>query len=492
VTPDHSQDAATVAATDTAPAAPLRALVVDDEDSLRETTRLMLTRAGYAVSVAADVPEGHAAIADSGERGFDLILTDLHMPGGSGLDVLRAARAHDPSTQVVLMTAFGSVGSAVEAMKAGAYDYIEKPFKKDALLALLEKAAEKRALLCENFWLKRALASEQGRFEQIVGRSRAMRQMFDLIQRAAPARTTVLITGESGTGKELVARAIHQRSGRKGTFVAVNCGAIPESLIESELFGHLKGTFTGAIRDKTGLFAAAHGGTLFLDEVGELPLPMQVKLLRALQERRIQPIGSVQEQPIDVRVVAATNRDLAEEVAQRRFREDLYFRLNVIQLRVPALRERRDDIPLLIEHFLRHFCDEHGKAIQGIHADALALLLAYNYPGNVRELENIIERAVTLALHDLITPDVLPYPMLQQENLHQASLLLDIPADGIDLEAVVAKLEESLLRKALQRTGGNRTEAARLLKISFRSIRYRLAKYNLAAADDDAPADASD
>jgi two-component system, NtrC family, response regulator PilR len=468
---------------------PLRVLVVDDEDSLRETTRLMLSRAGYAVTTASSAADAAAHISERAAQSFDLVLTDLHMPGGSGLDVLRTARAHDPSTQVVLMTAFGSIGSVVEAMKAGAYDYIEKPFKKDALLALIEKAAEKRSLLCENFWLKRALQSEQGRFEGIVGRSRAMRQMFDLILRAAPARTTVLITGESGVGKELVARAIHQRSGRKGAFIAVNCGAIPETLIESELFGHLKGAFTGAVRDKVGLFAAASGGTLFLDEVGELPLPMQVKLLRALQERRIQPVGGVQETPIDVRVVAATNRDLAEEVSQRRFREDLYFRLNVIQLCVPPLRDRREDIPLLIEHFLRRFCDEHGKAIQGIHAQALSLLLSYHYPGNVRELENIIERAVTLSIGDLIAADVLPYPMLQKENLLQASLTLEIPDDGLDLEAMVAKLEENLLLKALKRTNNNRTEAARLLKISFRSIRYRLDKYNITSGSDDDPTD---
>jgi two-component system response regulator PilR (NtrC family) len=466
------------------PGKPKRVLLVDDEAGLREMARVMLTRAGYAVTLAQDAETALSLIEASGEDSFDLVLSDLHMPGKTGLDVLRAARDHDPSTQVVLMTAFGSVGSAVEAMKSGAYDYIEKPFKQAPLLSLLEKAAEKRALMRENVWLKKVLQSQQGRFEQIVGQSRSMRQMFDLIQRAAPARTTVLITGESGVGKELVARAIHQRSGRKGPFVAVNCGAIPADLIESELFGHLKGSFTGAMRDKVGLFVAASTGTLFLDEVGEIPLPLQVKLLRALQERRVQSVGSVQETPIDVRIVAATNRDLAVEVQNRRFREDLYFRLNVIQLRVPPLRERREDIPLLIEHFLSRFCDEHGKHIQSIHADALNLLLAYNYPGNVRELENIIERAVTLELGDIITADVLPYPMIQKENLLQAAVQLALPDDGLDLEAMVAKLEETLIQKALKRTHGNRTEAARLLGISFRSMRYRLDKYGITSPDD--------
>lgn len=454
-------------------------LIVDDELSLRQMTRVMLSREGYEISVAESGEAAVQLIEEAGRASFDLILTDLKMEKLTGIDVLRAAKRFDPSTQVVLMTAHATTHTAVEAMKEGAYHYVEKPFKREPLIATLEKAAEKRALLRENLLLRKELA-ERTSFERMVGHSEPMRALYSMIERTASSKATVLITGESGTGKELVARALHAQSPRAdGPLVPVNCGAIPESLIESELFGYVKGAFTGANKDKMGLFEAADGGTLFLDEVGELPLNLQVKLLRALQEKRIQPVGSVSELPVDVRIVAATNRDLRTEIEEKRFREDLFYRLNVIELRIPPLRERTEDIPLLLEHFLHRFNTEHGKDIQGISHEATEVLVNYPYPGNVRELESIMERAVTLEIGGMISTEVLPYSMMQHESFKKMASELEIPDDGMDLEQMVENLERSLLQKALTKTGGNRTEAAKLLGISFRSIRYRLDKYNL-------------
>ena len=455
-----------------------RILVVDDESNLREMTRLMLKRVGWEVSTAAS-GEQAVELLQAADESFDVVLTDLKMPGLSGLDVLNASQEVDASTQLVVMTAYASAETAVSAMKQGAYDYIEKPFKKDALTVLLQKALEKRQLLQENQSLKRNLA-RRTKLGKMVGRSAKMREIYDMIERVAPTRTNILITGESGTGKELVARAVHEHSTRsKGPFVPINCGAIPESLIESELFGHVKGAFTGAHKDKLGLFEAANGGTLFLDEVGELPKNTQVKLLRVLQERKIQRIGAVDQKAIDVRVVAATNRDLLEEVQSRRFREDLFYRLNVIHLFVPPLRDRGEDIPLLAQHFLQQFCEEQGRELKGIGAEALDILLAYTYPGNVRELENIIERAVTLERGDEVTAAVLPPSMRGTKRISQLTSRLELPVEGVDMEQTVEDVERALLLKALERTGGNRTEAAKLLGISFRSLRYRLDKYNM-------------
>ncbi|MDX9724055.1 MAG: sigma-54 dependent transcriptional regulator, partial [Myxococcota bacterium] len=346
------------------------------------------------------------------------------------------------------------------------------------LTTLLSKALEKRQILQENVQLKRQI--EGARLGKMIGQSKPMQQLYDLLRRVAPTRTNVLIVGETGTGKELVARALHELSTRaKQAFVTVNCGAIPENLIESELFGHVKGSFTGAIRDKVGLFAAADGGTLFLDEIGELPLLTQVRLLRVLQERRLQPVGSTQELEVDVRVVAATNRDLVEEVRERRMREDLYYRLNVIQINMPPLRDRPEDIPLLTQHFVNKFAKEQNKEIEGLSPEAMQLLMGYRFPGNVRELENIVERAVTLSSSPKISTELLPSPMLQKEQLTRVSAELGLPEEGIDLEQMVEGLERSLLDKALARTKGNRTEAAKLLNISFRSLRYRLNKYGM-------------
>ncbi|PJB48631.1 MAG: Fis family transcriptional regulator [Deltaproteobacteria bacterium CG_4_9_14_3_um_filter_63_12] len=456
-----------------------RLLLVDDEASLREMTRILLGREGFDVVTAASGEE--ALVKLEGEGTFDLILTDLRMTGLTGLDVLSAAKRRDPSTQVIMMTAYASSETAVAAMKSGAYDYIEKPFKREALVVLLLKALEKRQLMQENFILKREAASRTS-FGRMVGKSPKMKGLFSLLERVAGARTTILIQGESGTGKELVARAIHENSPRADRpFIAVNCGAIPEQLLEGEFFGHMKGAFTGAHRDRVGLFMAADGGTIFLDEVGELPLQMQVKLLRVLQERKIQPVGSVVETVVDVRVVAATNKDLFEEVQTKRFREDLYYRLNVIQLEVPPLRERSEDIPLLIQHFLGRFSQEQDKRIEGVSPRAMEVLLNYSYPGNVRELENIIERAVTLELDTLISTEVLPTPMMRKEQFLRLASDLELPEEGLELEQMVENLERSLLLQAIERSQGNRTEAAKLLGISFRSIRYRLDKYGISA-----------
>ena len=455
-----------------------RILIIDDERSMREFVSILLKKQGHEVDMA-DCAEAGFEKIDS--ENFDLVLTDLKMPGASGLDVLAYQKKRDPSTQVILMTAYASHDTAVKAMKAGATDYVTKPFKVEELLVQVDKALEIRALERENFYLKQRLADRTG-LNRLVGRSTAMRRVYDMIMRVAPTRTTVLITGESGTGKELVAKATHENSDRKGAaFVPVNCGAIPENLIESELFGHVKGAFTGAASEKKGLFEMAHEGTIFLDEVGELPMSMQVKLLRVLQERAIKQVGAVQEKAVDIRVVAATNRDLKAMVDANEFREDLYYRLNVIQLMIPALRERREDLPLLIQHFLQKYADDLGKEIRGVERSAMDLLLSYPYDGNVRELENIIERAVTLEPGDMVTTESLPMHMQSGSNLLQWAGDLEIPEDGLDLDAIVENLERNLITKALRRSGGVRKGAAKLLGISFRSMRYRLDKYDIDA-----------
>ena len=453
-------------------------LLVDDERSVREFLSIYLKRAGHKVELAASATEATAAMA---KREFDLVITDLRMPDGTGLDVLAESKRRFPDTQVVVVTAYATAETAIAAMKAGAYDYLLKPFKVDEVGLVVERALERRQLRQQNVTLR---AEIQGRYrlDRLLGKSTAMGRLFDLIRKVAPARTSVLLIGESGTGKELAARALHELSPRADrAFVAVNCGAIPESLIESELFGHVKGAFTGAAGEKTGLFEAATGGTLFLDEIGELPTSMQVKLLRALQERRIKPVGGVAEREIDVRVVAATNRDLEAEVERGTFRQDLYYRLNVIQIRMPALRERREDIPLLVEHFLRKFSAEHARAINEIEPAAMSALTSYGYPGNVRELENLIEGAVTLS-EGRITLDTLPELKVSQNRGTRAAI--EIPTEGLNLEKEMEAFERTIILRALERTDDNRTEAARILGISFRSMRYRLSKLGIATSAD--------
>ena len=453
-----------------------RVLIVDDEQSMREMLRIMIKTEGCDTETA---PRGEEAIKklEAGER-YSVVLTDLKMPGASGLDVLRAVKRHDPACQVVLMTAFATAETALEALREGAYDYMIKPFKRDQAVSVVRRALEKFSLIRENFYLREALEGKHN-LGKIIGKSEAMRRVFQMIERVAPTPSTILITGESGTGKELVAQAVHEKSDvSSGPFIPINCGAIPENLIESELFGHKKGAFTGAVGDKQGMFAAASGGTIFLDEIGELPLQTQVNFLRVLQEKKVKPVGSAREVPVDCRIIAATNRDLREEIAEGRFREDLFYRLNIIPIDLPPLRERDGDIKLLLEHYVNKYANSLNSPVRGIAADAMKILLNYSYPGNVRELQNIIERAVTLETKELISTDVLPF-QLQDEPFSRATEEIEIPEEGLDLEAMVAKLEITLIEKALERTGGVRKEAAGLLGISFRSMRYRLDKYGI-------------
>ena len=462
-------------------------LVVDDELSMREMLSILLKRAGYEVDQAGGV---EPALATLDKRTYDLVITDLSMPGGGGLVVLDRAKDVSPDTQVLLMTAYATTESAVEAMKKGAADYLIKPFKNDELLILIRNALEKRSLVRENVLLKKALGSRYT-FENLIGGSSVMLQVYALIDRIKDTNTNVLILGESGTGKEMVAKAIHFNSIRRGRpFVTVNCGAIPESLMESEMFGHRKGAFTGATANKAGLFQAADTGTIFLDEIGEIPLSMQVKLLRAIQEKSFKPLGGNDDVKVDVRIIAATNKDLAAEVARGAFREDLFYRLNVIQVPLPSLFERKEDIPTLAQFFLEKYSVELGKDVRKISTEAMDLLIAYRFPGNVRELENVIERAVALETTGVVLPESLPPVVLaaQRGNAYAGSALgvdLDVPEDGLDLEAVVGAFERRILEKALVRTAGVKKEAAKLLKVSFRSMRYRLAKYGIGGPDDE-------
>jgi two-component system response regulator PilR (NtrC family) len=454
-------------------------LIVDDERSMREFLRIAFTRAGHQIAVASGPAEAKAQFT---ARDFDLVITDLMMPTGSGLDVLRDVKAHRPETQVLIVTAFATAETAIAAMKQGAYDYLQKPFKIDEVEIVVERALERRSLRAQNSELREEL---RGRFrlERLVGKSAAMERVFDLVRKIAPAKTSVLISGESGTGKELVARALHHLSPRKGgPFIGVNCGAIPDTLLESELFGHVRGAFTGAHADKEGLFGAAEGGTLFLDEIGEISPAMQVRLLRVLQERRVKKVGGTQEVEVDVRVVAASNRDLEAEVERGAFRRDLYYRLNVIEVNLPTLRSRREDVPLLVEHFIKKHVASSGREIDGILPDALAALCDYDYPGNVRELENLVERAVTLEAGPRITLASLGELTPRK---HAVQTEDPLPPDGVDLDRLLADYERSYLERALARAG-SRKAAAALLGISFRSIRYRLQKLGLASGDPEA------
>lgn len=457
---------------------PSRILVVDDEQSLREFLEIFLRKGGHDVHVA-DGGVAAVALIEAGEE-FDLVLTDLKMPEVDGMGVLDTVKGSFPDTQVLMMTAYASAETAIEAMKRGAYDYVQKPFNVDEIAVVVAKGLEQRRLLVENREL-RAQVRRQHSYHNIIGRSPRMQQVFDLISRVAETRTSVLITGESGTGKSLIARALHSASERKESpLVTVNCGAIPEHLLESELFGHVKGAFTGAYADKLGMFAAADQGTIFLDEIGDVPMHLQVKLLRVLQERVVRPVGSHEERAVDVRVIAATNQDLERAIREGAFREDLYYRLNVIHIEVPSLRERRSDIAPIAQNFLKRFSEEMGKDIKDFEPPAMEAILAYDYPGNVRELENVIERAVTFETQPLVTRTSLPPALLGvARSAEGVSAHLELPDEGLDLEGALEDLERDLLNQALQHTDGNRTEAARLLRISFRSIRYKLDKYGI-------------
>jgi two-component system response regulator PilR (NtrC family) len=455
-----------------------RVLVVDDERSMREFLEIFLRSEGYAVRTADGVEAARQElVADE----FDVVITDVQMPGGSGIELLRLAQQEAPETVVIVMTAYASTETAIEAMKAGAYDYVTKPFKVDEMRVVLEKALEKKQLSSENRRLRRELS--QGRDRQVVGTSPAMQRVFEMVAQVADTRANVLISGESGTGKEVVARAIHRAGERRDApFVALNCGAIPENLLESELFGHVKGAFTGAVQNKAGLFEVAQSGTVFLDEIAELGLLLQVKLLRVIQERVFRRVGGTSDVRLDARIVAASNRRLADEVAAGRFREDLYYRLNVIEIPLPPLRERRDDIPLLVEFFVEKFSRELGKRVDGIDDAALARLCAHSFPGNVRELENVIERAVALCRDGRIGVDLLPPSVSEARATLRGARL---PASGESLDDLVGAYERGLLLDALERSGGVKKRAAQRLGISFRSFRYRLEKLGIEDAGSD-------
>lgn len=460
-----------------------RILVVDDEASIREFMEIFLKKENYEVTVAED---GVRAKDLMTKKTFDMVISDLQMPNMTGMELLKHARESYPETVFVMMTAFGTLENAVEAMKVGAFDYLTKPCKIDEVRLVIQNALRTRHLEVENRSLKKELVKEYS-FQNVVGNSTAMHTIFDLIKRVSTAPTNILITGESGTGKEVVAKAIHYNGPLKDrAFVTINCGAIPENLMESEMFGHKKGSFTGAIVDKAGLFEVADGGTLFLDEVGELPVSIQVKLLRAIQERVIRRVGGNDDLKIDVRIIAATNRNLEDMVAKGTFRQDLYYRLNVINIRTPALRERRDDVPLLAAYFLKKYNEKLNKNISGISTEAMEILKKYDYPGNVRELENLIERTVALEGGATILPESLP-PIVNTSTGRKmaSSHEIEIGDDGIDLDKVVGQIEKELLIKSIHAAGGVKKRAAKLLHISFRSMRYRIEKYNLGIVGDD-------
>ena len=457
-------------------------VVVDDERSMREFLQILLEREGHQVTVAGDVAGALAALSSGGLP--DLVFSDLKLPDGSGMQVLKWVGDNCPGTQVIMMTAYATAENAVEAMRLGAYDYQMKPFKVSEVRALTQKALEKVALIRDNAVLRAQLRRRQGT-GRLLGRSPAMLEVIGVIEKVAPGRTSVLIEGESGTGKELVARAIHEASPRADApFVAVNCGAIPEALIEAELFGHAAGAFTGAVRARAGLFEAADGGTLLLDEVSSLPAPMQVKLLRALQERRVRRVGEEHERPVDARILAATNQSLQDLVRAGRFREDLFYRLNVVYLRVPPLRERAEDIPLLARAFIVKHEDESGKKLEGIAPDAMAALVRYSFPGNVRELENYMERALALATGPLVRLSDLP-PEVRDSAPPAPGGLPVFPDEGIALEVVLTDVERRLIEEALRRSGGKKTRAAELLGLSFRSLRYRMQKLGFGDTGED-------
>lgn len=464
-----------------------RILVVDDEASIRDFFEIMLKKEGYEIT---SVEDGQKALDILKNKNFDMIISDLQMPNLTGIELLKEVKIQSPDMVFLMVTAFGTTDTAVEAMKLGAYDYITKPFKVDEVRINIAQALRNKNLEFENKVLKKELKIEYS-FENLIGNSEPMHNIFSLIKRVSQTPTNILVTGESGTGKEMIAKAIHYNGLLKEKpFITVNCGAIPESLMESEMFGHKKGSFTGAIVDKTGLFEAANGGTLFLDEIGELPLSIQVKLLRAIQERIIRRVGAVEDTSIDVRIIAATNRDLSEMVDQKTFRQDLYYRLNVINIESPSLRERKDDIPILIQHFIKKYNHKLGKSVQSISKEALDVLMSYNYPGNIRELENLIERTIALEAGAAILPESLP-PMINSGNQKRlvSSKDIEVTSDGIELDKIIGQIEKELLVKAIHVSNGVKKRAARLLNISFRSMRYRVEKYNLGSLGDDESGD---
>jgi len=452
-----------------------RLLIIDDEANMRHMLSTVLEKAGYHVETAADGAEGLEMIQESP---YDFILCDIKMPKMGGMEFLKLSRDRIGTATVIMMSAYGSIDTAIEAMKSGAYDYISKPFKTDEVYLTLKKAEERESLKAENRLLKERIQKIEGdyNFGKMVAKSKAMQSVFQLANKAAQYKTTVLILGDSGTGKELIARGIHYGGMRAaGPLVPVNCGGIPESLLESELFGHKKGAFTGADCNKKGLFQEAEGGTIFLDEIGELPLSLQVKLLRVLQENEVRPVGGSKSLPIDVRVIAATSKKLEEEAAKGSFREDLYYRLNVLVVKIPPLSERTEDIPLLCKHFIGRFNETLAKDISGLAPDAMSRLLEYHWPGNVRQLENAIERAMVIADDSLLLPDHFAAELIRNDK-HTVE---DAVFEGLSIKDAQKVVEKKLITQALDETGGNRTQAARLLEISHPSLLTKIKAYGI-------------
>jgi len=454
-------------------------LVVDDELSMRELLEVLLAKEGYKVTCAEN---GIDAIARIKKTVFDLLLCDIRLGDITGIDVLKALKEEDQDTVVIMISAFATTEAAVEAMNEGAYDFVPKPFNNEELKLTIKNALSLRTIEHE----KEILDDELKRtlhFGKIVGNSPAMKNIFNLIRQVAKTKTSILITGESGTGKELIAKAIHDESQQKDNpFVVVNCGGIPETLMESELFGHKKGAFTGATHDKKGLFETADKGTIFLDEIGEISLPIQVKLLRVVQERVFKPVGSNEDVSVDIRIISATNKKLEDEVIVGNFREDLFYRLNVIEIKMPPLRERKSDIRVLAQHFLEKYTREMGKEVTKISSYAIDLLNKYDFPGNIRELENLMERSVALSSTNIILPDSLALSIHKRrwiEGVKNRRFDLDEVRNGVSLDDILEDIERAYLEKALECTGGKKQEAAELLDISFRTFRYRLSKLDI-------------
>jgi DNA-binding NtrC family response regulator len=447
---------------------PIGILIVDDDEITCNLLEEVLSKEGYVVDKALN---GREAIAKGENKPYDVVLTDIRMIDVDGMEVLRAYRQKSPDSIIIMMTAFGSIETAIRAIKEGAYDYVSKPFKLDEIKLTIRRALEQKRLLQENLFYRQELITKYT-LENIVGRSPQMLQVYKTVARVAESRSTVLIAGESGTGKELVARAIHFNSPRSSKpYVAVDCGSLAETLLESELFGHVRGAFTGAVTNKKGLFEEADNGTCFLDEVGDISLAMQAKLLRVIQEHEIKRVGGTETTKIDVRIIAATNKNLEELVAEKKFREDLFYRLNVVSIHLPPLRERLDDIPFLADHFLRKYAAENEKPVSRISAEVLDLLLRYQWPGNVRELENVIERAVTLSPHSLILPEDLPRRLRVEPS--------EISATSLPSQVSLTELEKSYIKKVLEETGGNKKRAADILGIDRRTLYRMAARYGI-------------
>jgi two-component system, NtrC family, response regulator AtoC len=447
-------------------------LIIDDEENMRHVLMAILEKEGYDTVSAADGLEGLAMID---QHDFDAILCDLRMPKMDGMEFLKKISGRNISSTIITMSAYGTIDLAIETMKRGAYDYISKPFKPAEIILALKKAEERRQLKKENIVLRRAVEEKYG-FDNLIGKSRRILSVFEIITKVANVKSSVLITGESGTGKELAAKAIHYNSPRKSnTFLAINCGAIPETLLESELFGHKKGSFTGACHDRKGFFEEADKGTLLLDEIGDISANLQVKLLRVLQEGEIRRIGEEHSVSVDVRVIAATAKDLMQEVKKGLFREDLYYRLNVLPVHIPSLRERKEDIPVLVEHFIKKYNEAHGLAVDGITPSALKILISCNWPGNIRELENIIERSMVLSEKKMLDADDMPEDIRasQTENIY------DVSEDEYSIKKAARVMEQKLIRKALNKAHGNKSRAAKLLELSYPALLSKIIEYNI-------------